>query len=659
MEAELGTFTISLSLIIALASGFCGLAGAHYRHLPFMTVASAGMLMQGLLIIVAFACLTVAFVQSDFSVLLVATNSNTSMPLLYRITGVWGNHEGSLLLWILILVLFGSSIALGGNSLPPTLKARVLGIQSLISASFLGLMLFTSNPFARLWPAAVEGQELNPLLQDIGLAIHPPFLYLGYVGFSVVFAFAVAALIEGRVEASWARFVRPWILAAWCFLTIGITLGSYWAYYELGWGGWWFWDPVENASFMPWLVGTALLHSALVVERRGALVVWTLLLAILTFSLSLVGTFLVRSGLLTSVHSFAADPSRGIGVLMILVAATGGALTLFSIRAKQFTHPVLFAPVSREGGLILNNILLLTATGTVFLGTFYPLFIELMGDDRISVGPPYFNRSFIPIMIPLMLVVVVGTNLRWKRDSIGAAIKRGLWAIVPVALVLGVTVAFGGLGHLGAAFGLGLAAWLVFGSIAYWVSRVNLFRVPLARSIAMAFSMPRAVYGMILAHAGLGLAVAGMVAVTSWQEEQIVALALGEHISLSGYELRLDRVQVYQGPNFEAERGTFVVIKDGRTVAEMTPERRFFTGSGRLTTEAAIQYRGLSNLYLAMGDPGVGGTWTVRGYWHPFVLLIWIGPLVMSLGGFVSLSDRRFRLGTPAQRPVTALVAGT
>jgi cytochrome c-type biogenesis protein CcmF len=461
MVAEIGQFALVLALMIALAQSVVPLIGARRGETQLMSFADVAALVQFGFVIIAFAALVRAFMVTDLSLRVVVMHSNSAMPMLFKVTGVWGNHEGSLLLWVLILTLFGAALGLRGDNLPATLKARVLAVQGMISAAFLALMIFTSNPFARVSPAPADGQELNPLLQDVGLAIHPPFLYLGYVGFSVTFAFAIAALIEGRVDASWARFVRPWVLAAWCFLTIGITLGSFWAYYELGWGGWWFWDPVENASFMPWIVGTALLHSALVVERRQTLIVWTVLLAILTFSLSLVGTFLVRSGLLTSVHAFATDPSRGMGVLAILFAATGGGLILFAMRAGKFDKPAVFAPVSREGGLILNNIFLVVAAGTVFVGTFYPLVIEVLGPDKISVGPPYFNQTFVPLMIPLLVAVAVGPILRWKRDSL----RRALGQLRPpaaVALVVAAAVfVAGGGAHPFAAAALGLAAWLV------------------------------------------------------------------------------------------------------------------------------------------------------------------------------------------------------
>ena len=647
MEAEIGQFSLVLALVISLAQAIIPLIGAHRRNLGMITFANYTAVAQFMLIALAFSCLTYGFVTSDFSMLIVTMNSNSMMPTLYKVTAVWGNHEGSLLLWILILTLFGAAVALTGRNLPLTLKARVLSIQSAISFGFLALVIFTSNPFERMSPAALDGQELNPLLQDIGLAIHPPFLYLGYVGFSITFAFAVAALIEGRIDASWARFVRPWVLAAWCFLTIGITLGSYWAYYELGWGGWWFWDPVENASFMPWLVGTALLHSALVMERRQALVVWTLLLAIMTFSLSLIGTFIVRSGVLTSVHAFTSDPARGMGVLLLLLLTTGGALTLFAMRSQKFSHPVVFKIVSREGGLVLNNIILLTAAGTVFLGTFYPLFVEMVGPDKISVGAPYFNQTFVPLMIPLLLAVVIGPFLRWKRDTLWAAFQRARTpAILSIAIMLIIAVSGGGK-YILAAGGLGIALWLVFGSITILTQRIKLFQAPFSRSLSLAKNTPRSVYGMILAHLGLGLAVAGITCVSAWEQERIVVMAPNEQVEIAGYMVQMQKVDLIQGANFQAERGTFKITKAGREIAVMTSERRFFTVSQRVTTEAGIKMRDLNNLYLAIGEPNDNGQWVVRIYFHPLALLIWIGPLIMAFGGFVSLSDRRFRVGAP------------
>lgn len=650
MTAEIGQFALILALLVSVALSVVPMVGAWRRDLRLMGFAQPASIAQIGLLLLAFASLTRSFVTSDFSLEIVAANSNSAMPLLYRFTAVWGNHEGSLLLWVLILSVFGTAVALSGGNLPATLRSRVVAIQGMLATGFLALIIFTSNPFSRLNPAPLDGQELNPLLQDFGLAIHPPFLYLGYVGFSVTFAFAIAALIEGRVDVVWARFVRPWVLAAWCFLTIGITLGSFWAYYELGWGGFWFWDPVENASFMPWLVGTALLHSALVVERRQALVVWTVLLAIFTFSLSLIGTFLVRSGVLTSVHAFASDPARGIGVLMLLILATGGGLTLFAIRAGGFRNTSAFTPVSREGGLVLNNIILITAAGTVFLGTFYPLFVEMISPDKISVGAPYFNRTFVPLMIPLFFALVVGGVLRWKRDTISAAFRRvRVPAMLALIVLIGVILAGKG-DYLAAAGGIGLGAWLVAGSLVILTSRAKLFQVPLSRSLGLLKTTPRATYGMILAHVGLGLLVIGVTSTTVWDQERIVSLAPGEAVEISGYDVMLNGIQLIAGPNYQAEQGRFNVTKDGHPFTQMTSERRFYPVSTRVTTEAGIKPIGLSNLYIALGEANDSSKWVVRIYHHPMVLLIWFGPLVMALGGFVSLADRRFRIGVAQQR---------
>ncbi len=656
MIAETGQFALALALTISVALALVPLIGAWLRDSRLMNFATAASVAQFGAIALAFGCLARAFVTSDFSLKVVALNSTLSMPTIYKFTGTWGNHEGSLLLWVLILSGFGASVVLAGRNLPPTLRARVVAVQAMIATGFLALIIFTSNPFERLAPAPLDGQELNPLLQDFGLTIHPPFLYLGYVGFSVTFSFAIAALIEGRVDVAWARFVRPWVLAAWMFLTIGITLGSYWAYYELGWGGFWFWDPVENASFMPWLVGTAFLHSALVVERRQALIVWTLLLAIFTFSLSLIGTFLVRSGVLTSVHAFASDPARGIGVLMILVAATGGGLTLFSLRAGAFRNAVPFAPVSREGGLVLNNIILTSAAGTVFLGTFYPLIVEMLGPDKISVGAPYFNHTFVPLMVPLFLVLVVGSVLRWKRDTLSGAARRVRLAAA-VALAVAIALGLGGQGaNALAGAGVGLGVFLVLGSLAVLTMRMRLFQAARGRSWQLLRTTPRATFGMVLAHAGLGLAVIGITATTAWQDEAIVALAPGESVEVANFRLTLDKVDLLNGPNYQAERGTFSVTRSGRPFTTLASERRFYPVAGRVTTEAAIRPVWLSNLYVAVGEANDAGRWVARIYYHPFVLLIWFGPAIMALGGLVSLSDRRFRLGVARRRLVPGAV---
>jgi cytochrome c-type biogenesis protein CcmF len=607
---------------------------------------------------VSYLLLTQSFLVTDLSLAVVANNSHADKPLLYKISGVWGNHEGSMLLWVLILAVYGGAVALFGGNLPATLKARVLGVHGLIGLAFLAFILFTSNPFDRLWPAPPEGSGLNPILQDPGLAIHPPMLYLGYVGFSMAFSFSVAALLEGRVDAAWARWVRPWVLAAWVSLTAGITLGSFWAYYTLGWGGWWFWDPVENASFMPWLSGTALLHSAIVVERRNALQSWTILLGILTFSLSLIGTFLVRSGVLTSVHSFASDPERGVFILGILVLATGGALTLFALRASTLRQGAPFAMVSREGGLVLNNVFLAAAAGVVFTGTFYPLVIDFMGGDKLSVGAPYYNRTFIPIMVPLLLAMVLGPSLRWKRDDL----SRGAKALIRPALialaviVLALMLGAGTVTDLVAALCFGLAAWLIVGTLWQAAARVRLGLEPWAVSLSLAKGVPPSYWGLILAHTGMGILVAGITGMSAYQSENIKLMRVGEQAELAGYTFTLKAVTQGQGPNYAYERASFDVSLGGDIPIVMEPERRFYPVRQQSTTQAAIATNMISNLYLNVGEEGDAngggkGTWVVRMYYHPLVPWIWSGAFLMSLGGLVSLADRRLRIGMPARAP--------
>jgi cytochrome c-type biogenesis protein CcmF len=590
-----------------------------------------------------------AYVTSDFSVANVYENSHSAKPLLYKITGVWGNHEGSMVLWVFILSLFGAAVAWFGNNLPPALRARVLAVQGMIGLGFLLFILLTSDPFTRISPAPLDGRGLNPVLQDPGLAFHPPFLYLGYVGFSVAFAFAVAALIEGRVDAAWARWVRPWTLAAWCALTIGIAMGSWWAYYTLGWGGWWFWDPVENASFMPWLVGTALLHSAIVVEKRDALKSWTILLAIITFSLSLIGTFLVRSGVLTSVHAFAVDPRRGLFILLLLLIAIGGSLTLYAARAPALKGGGLFAPISREGALVLNNLLLAVAAATVLFGTLYPLFSDQIGGPKLSVGAPYFDFLFRFWMTPLLLALAVGPLLAWKRGDLLAALQR-LWLAGVVALAI-ILVAFyltrGG--PVLSVLALGLAAWVFTGALVEWTERVKLARVTLAETWRRARHLPRATHGMTLAHIGMAVTVAG-IAASAWQQEQIEVVKPGGDLPIAGYVLHLADVTKSDGPNFTAETAEITVSRGGHEVTVMHPQRRFFPLQQQATSVTSIHTTLLADLYVALGqDDGKGG-WTIRAYWKPLVPWIWIGAVFMALGGVVSLSDRRWRVGVAARR---------
>jgi cytochrome c-type biogenesis protein CcmF len=647
MIAEVGLFALIIALVLSLLQSTVPLVGATRQDRGLMAFASQCAIGVFICVALAFALLTSAFVTSDFSLVIVATHSQLAKPLVYKFTGVWANHEGSMLLWVLVLVLFSSAIAVFGRGLPDTLKARVLAVQGMIASAFLAFVIFTSNPFARLAFAPADGNGMNPLLQDPGLAVHPPCLYLGYVGFSVTFSFAVAALMEGKVDAAWARWVRPWVLAAWCFLTLGITLGSFWAYYILGWGGWWFWDPVENVSLMPWLAGTALLHSAIVVERRHALVSWTIFLAILTFSLSLIGTFVVRSGVLTSVHSFAQDPERGVFILAILVSATGGALALYALRIPAIKSGATFSFISRESGLSLNNVLLVTATATVFIGTFYPLVIDLMGNEKISVGPPYYNRTFVPIFVPLLILLALGPLLRWKRGSLREVVKK-LRIPIGLAVLSGMSiVVLGGIGFLLTALGITLSIWLIAGSIWAIFARVKLGEISLDSSATLLSTTPRAVFGMATAHLGLGLVVGAITTVMTWQSENILSMAEGDTATIAGYSVRLRNIAALNGTNYEAEQGAFDVTFDNAQIATLVAERRFFPVQQQQTTQTAIRTNIISNLYIALGEPDGRGKWTVRLYYHPLAPFLWIGGFTMALGGFLSLSDRRFRIGAP------------
>ena len=648
MIAELGHFALILALVISAVQAVLPLAGAARRDEAWMATGRACALSVFALTALSMAALTHAYVTSDFSLINVYQNSHSDKPLLYKVTGVWGNHEGSMLLWVFTLAVCAASVALFSGNLPPALRARVLAVQGMIAVGFLLFILFTSNPFDRQFPVPPNGRGLNPVLQDPGLAFHPPFLYLGYVGFSVAFAFAVAALIEGRVDAAWARWVRPWTLASWCALTVGIALGSWWAYYTLGWGGWWFWDPVENASFMPWLVGTALIHSSIVVEKRETLKAWTILLAIITFSLSLVGTFLVRSGVLTSVHAFATDPARGTFILVLLIIAVGGSLGLFALRAPALKGGGLFAPISREGSLVLNNLLLSCGCATVFLGTLYPLFLDAVGGPKLSVGFPFFNATFAPLMVPMLIAVGIGPLLAWKRGDLLGALQR-LWVayLATGLVILGALYVTQG-GPILAVLGLGLAAWLGTAVLVELAERVRLFRIPLGQSLRRAAHLPRAAYGMTLAHFGLAVSVAGFAA-SAFDREAIEVLRPGGTMALAGYEVRLDGVERVQGPNFVADHATISVSRGGAPVAVLHPQRRFFPVQQQTTSDTAIRTNLLADLYVALGEADQAGNWTVRAYWKPLVPWIWLGALVMALGGVVSLSDRRWRVGIAAR----------
>ena len=647
MIAESGHYALVLALGLALIQSIVPLVGVRWRDPALMNVARSTALAQLGFVAASFAALVTLHVTSDFSVANVFENSHSLKPLIYKITGVWGNHEGSMLLWVSILALFGALVAAFGNNLPLTLRARVLAVQAWVAGAFYLFILTTSNPFLRLPHPPIEGRDLNPVLQDIGLAVHPPMLYLGYVGFSISFSFAIAALLEGRIDAAWARWVRPWTLMAWIFLTLGIAMGSYWAYYELGWGGWWFWDPVENASLMPWLAGTALLHSALVMEKRDALKVWTILLSILTFSLSLLGTFLVRSGVLTSVHAFASDPTRGVFILLILCVFIGGSLTLFAGRASTLKQGGLFAPISREGALVLNNLFLTTACATVFIGTLYPLALEVLTGDKISVGAPFFNLTFAPLFIPLMVAVPFGPMLAWKRGDLLGAMQRLLVAGIAALLAIAVAWAWARGGSALAPLAIGLAVFVIAGALSDLAERVGLFRLPLATSASRAMGLPRSVWGTAFAHAGIGVALIGIVCETTWNSEYIGTMKPGDAISIAGYQMTLEGLIQQQGPNYRELVAPFTVRLDSKRLAVMTPSKRTFTTRGMSTTEAALLTRGASQLYISLGDPTADGGITARIYHKPLVLLIWFGPVLMAFGGLLSLSDRRLRVGAP------------
>jgi len=652
MSAEIGQLALILAFMLGLVQGVAPLVGAHRGDSVLMSLGRASALLQMAFVVLAFEALATAYVTMDFSVELVAKHSHSTQPLPYRFAATWGSHEGSMLLWVLILALHGGALAFFGRSLRETLQARVLAVQGLLSAAFIGFSLFTSNPFSRLSPIPLDGTELNPLLQDPGLVMHPPLLYLGYVGFSVAFAFAVAALIEGRVDAAWARWVRPWVLSAWISLTIGIALGSWWAYYELGWGGWWFWDPVENASLMPWLMGTALLHSAMVLEKRGALISWTILLSVLTFSLSMIGTFLVRSGVLTSVHAFAVDPERGAYILVFILIATGAALALYAWRAPAMRTGALFSPLSREAGITLNNLFLLAATATVFLGTFYPVFIDVLNGDKISVGPPYYNMTFVPLFIPLLVLVAFGPILNWKRDTVQAALVRLRWPIIITVAAAGIGALAFGLAKLGAALGIALGVWLVAASFMLLVRRWGLGRKG-AETGRLIRTTPLAVWGVAIAHAGLGVSTIGITAITAWTASEVVTMVPGQTIEFAGRRITLDALGAATGPNYQAEQGRFRIEGQGRPFL-MVSEKRFYPSSQSQTTEAGIHGEAMGNLYISVGESATPGAATVRLWWHPLVGWIWGGAMIMALGGALSLSDRRLRLAMPARKTAPA-----
>ncbi len=646
MITEIGHFALVLALFVACFQAFAPLIGARWGWPGWMAVAEPAAILQFLLLLTAFAALMWAFVTSDFSLRLVVLNSHSMKPMLYKVTGVWGNHEGSMLLWVLIVALYGFFVALYGGQLPATLKARVLAVQGMIGAAFLAFILFTSNPFLRMAVPPFDGQGLNPLLQDPGLAFHPPFLYLGYVGLSMTFSFALAALIEGRVDAAWGRWVRPYTLAAWTFLTVGIGLGSWWAYYELGWGGFWFWDPVENASFMPWLIAAALLHSAVVVEKREALKSWTILLAIIAFGFSMIGAFITRSGVLTSVHAFANDPERGMFLLGILAGFMLLGLTLFAARASVMQSRGVFGLVSRESVLVLNNLLLGVAAFVVFVGTVWPLMAEMFFGRKLSVGAPFFDMAFTPFMVALGAILPVGAMLPWKRGNLGRVLRRLRPALILALAVAALAWAMqSGRSALGP-MGLFLCTWLVAGAATDLLQRTGRGRGRLARL----GRLPRADWGKAVAHGGLGVTMAGVAAMTAWQVEDIRVVQPGERFEVAGYELTLEDVREVKGPNYLSTMAVVRLAREGREIATLLPEKRIYPVSRMPTTEAALDNGFLRDIYVVIGDPQEGGGWAMRTYYKPLANWIWGGAILMALGGLLSLSDRRYRVAAGSAR---------
>ncbi|MGB3179681.1 MAG: heme lyase CcmF/NrfE family subunit [Albidovulum sp.] len=650
MIVELGHFALILALILAVVQAVIPMAGAATDRRDWMALAGPAATAQFVCIALSFAALTWAFVTSDFSLRLVVNNSHTLKPMLYKVSGVWGNHEGSMLLWVLILAGFGASAAWFGGNLPEKLKARVLSVQAMIGVAFIAFILFTSNPFVRLAEPPFNGQDLNPLLQDPGLAFHPPFLYLGYVGLSMAFSFAVAALIEGKVDAAWARWVRPWTLAAWMFLTVGIALGSWWAYYELGWGGFWFWDPVENASFMPWLVATALLHSAIVVEKREALKAWTILLAILAFGFSLIGTFLVRSGVITSVHAFANDPERGVFILLILAIAIGGALTLYAARAGAMEAKGVFSMVSRESALVLNNVLLAVAAFVVFLGTVWPLIAEMAFERKLSVGAPFFNQAFTPFMVILAVILPLGAILPWKRARLRRSAKPLAGAVILALALGGLAYAIGTGGSVLAPIGVALGGWLVLGVLTELWLRAG-------RKFGRLTRLPRADWGKALAHGGLGITFIGIACMMAWDVEDIRVAQTGTPYDVAGYEVTLETVERIEGPNYFSTQATILMTLPGKSPVRLHPEKRVYPVAGMPTTEAGIDNGLWRDLYVVIGDAQADGGWTVRVYIKPFAGWIWAGAIFMAIGGLVSLTDRRYRVAAGAAKSAPAMAA--
>ena len=655
MTPELGNFAVILALCVALVQGILPIVGSYTGNQRWMAVARPAAAAQFLLLTTAFACLVYAFVTNDFSVTYVASNSNSKLPVYYRIAGAWGGHEGSMLLWIQMLAVWTFAVSRFSRQLPDETVARVLGVMGLISVGFLAFLLFTSNPFERLLPAAVDGRDLNPLLQDFGMIIHPPLLYMGYVGFSVAFAFAIAALMGGQLDAAWARWSRPWTAVAWMFLTLGIFMGSFWAYYELGWGGWWFWDPVENASFMPWLVGTALVHSLAVTEKRGSFKNWTVLLAIIAFSLSLLGTFLVRSGVLTSVHAFATDPERGMFILVYLAFVVGGSLTLYAWRAPSVGLGGRFALISRESMLLVNNVLLLVASGTVLLGTLYPLFLDALNLGKISVGPPYFEAVFVPLMIPVLVLLAIGPFARWKEASVSDLLRRLRWvALAAVGLALAIALVLAASPMVTA--GLAFAIWILFGSVAHMVERAR--HAPKGMSLWKRLSRePRSYWAMLIAHAGIGVFVVGVTLVKGLDDAKDVSMRVGDTTTVNGYTFSFKDLQDIKGPNYVAARATFDVTYGGKPVTTLMPEKRMYTVQRMPMTEAGIDRGFTRDLYVSLGEETNDGAWVVRVQHKPFVSWIWGGCLIMAFGGLLAASDRRYRIASRKRAAEQVVVA--
>jgi cytochrome c-type biogenesis protein CcmF len=652
MIPEIGTLALILALLLAATQAVLPLVGAQRGNLTWMAVARPAAFGQFTFVLIAYLCLVYSFLTNDYTVINVASNSYSNLPAFYRVTATWGSHEGSLLFWSLILAVWTIAVATFSRTLPEDMVARVLGVMGLISVGFLSMLLITSSPFLRQFPGPVEGSDLNPLLQDWGMIIHPPMLYMGYVGFAVAFSFAVAALLSGRLDAAWARWSRPWATVAWAFLTLGVVLGSWWAYRELGWGGWWFWDPVENASFMPWLAGTALIHSLAVAEKRGAFKAWTVLLALMTFSLSLLGTFLVRSGVLSSVHAFAVDPQRGAYILGFMLVVVGGSLALFAWRSPRMVAGGAFTWFSRESMLLANNVMLVASVAAVLLGTLYPLFIDALGMGKLSVGPPYFNAVFVPLIAPALFLMGVGPLMRWKGDSVPDVLQRLKWALA-IAMATGLLLPLTLDGYKPwAVLGLGLSTWIALTVLIAFRERV--------KSAGQLVNLPRAFWGMHLAHLGLAIGVAGITMVVNYERELDVRMNVGDQAQMAGYTLTFMGTENYSGPNYEATRGTVIVSKDGVEQFRLYPAKRVYNRSGSVMTEASVRPSLFSDLYVSLGEPlnNELTTWAVRLYYKPFINWLWLGALFMVVGGFLAASDRRYRIGAKARAPVVSGAQG-